>query len=196
MCWYYLLICVFVCAHLCFGFCLWFLLFWVRRTWFPFGSILPWNVIFLSSSYRLMSVSLPTIYNHITSFFQVIQEQVKCMKKYLFGKFHSNSPITSFVMSVMFGYYFLTLCMRYRIYLEYFDFCLLLWVLCVAFYLSYIWLFVRSIWFSFNCVLPWDVIFILSSFHLMSVSLHTINKHISGFFRILGSKRSVWAMPS
>ena len=100
---YYVLV---LFGDLCFVFCLWFLWFWVRRTWIHFGSIFPWNVIFLSSSYRLISVSLPTIYNHITSIFQVIQEQVKCMKKYLFGKFHSNSPITSFVMSVIFGYYF------------------------------------------------------------------------------------------
>ena len=94
ICWYYLFFCVIFCAHLCFVFCLWFLWFWVRRTRFPFGSIFPWNVIFLFSSFHLMSVSLPTIYNRITSFFQVIREQVKCMKKYFFGKFHSNSPIS------------------------------------------------------------------------------------------------------
>ena len=70
-----------------------FLWFWVRTTWFPFSSILPWNVIFLFSSFHLMSVSLPTVYDRITSFFQVIREQVKCMKKFFFCKFHSNSPI-------------------------------------------------------------------------------------------------------
>ena len=86
-------------------------------------------------------------------------------------------------MSVRFGYYLLTLCKRYRIYLEYFDFCVWLWVLCVAFYLSFIWLFVRSIRFPLNCVFPWDVIFIFSSFHLISVSCPTTNKHISGFFQ-------------
>ena len=99
-------------------------------------------------------------------------------------------------MCVMFGYYFLTLCIRYRIYLEYFDFCLLLCVLCVAFYLSFIWLFVRSILFPLNCVFPWDVILIFSSFHLISVSCPTINKHISGFFKILGSRKSVWEKSS
>ena len=94
-------------------------------------------------------------------------------------------------MFVLFGYYFLTLCMRYRIYLEYFDFFVWFWVLCVAFYLSFILLFDRSFWFPLNCVFPWDVILIFSSFHLISVSCPTINKHISGFFRILGSWRSV-----
>ena len=44
---------------------------------------------------------------------------------------------------------------------------------------------------SFNCVYPWDVIFIFLYFHLISESLPTIYKHISGFFKILGSKRSV-----
>ena len=99
-------------------------------------------------------------------------------------------------MSVMFGYYFLTLCMRYRIYLECFDFCVWLWVLCVPFYLSFIWLFVRSILFPLKCVFPWDVILIFSSFHLISMSYPTINKHISGFFRILWSRRSVWGKSS
>ena len=99
-------------------------------------------------------------------------------------------------MSVMFGYYFLTFCKRYRIYLEYFDFCVWLWVLCVTFYLSFIWLFVTSIWFPLNCVFPWDVILIFSSFHLISVSCPTINEHISGFFRIVGSRRSVWGKSS
>ena len=99
-------------------------------------------------------------------------------------------------MFVMFGCYFLTLCMRYRIYLEYFDFCVWFWVLCVAFYLSFIWLFLWSIRFSLNCVFPWDVIFIFSSFTLILVSWPTINKHISRFFRILGSRRSVWGKSS
>ena len=99
-------------------------------------------------------------------------------------------------MPVMFEYYLLTLCKRYRIYLEYFDLCVWLWVLCVAFSLSFIWLFDRSIWFPMNCVFQWDVILIFSSFHLISVSCPTINKHISGFFRILGSKKSVWRKSS
>ena len=88
---YYVLV---LFGDLCFVFCLWFLWLWVRSCWFPFCSIFPWNVSFLFSSFRLMSVSKPTIYNRITSFFQVIREQVKCMKKYFFGKFHSNSPIS------------------------------------------------------------------------------------------------------
>ena len=86
--------------------------------------------------------------------------------------------------------------MRYRIYLECFYFCVWLWVVCVAFYLSFIWLFVWSIIFPLICVFPWDVIFILSSFRLISVYCPTINKHISGFFRILGSRRSVWGKSS
>ena len=94
MCWYYLFICVIFCAHLCFVCCLWFPWLWVRSCWFPFCSIFPWNVSFLFSSFRLMSVSKATIYNRITSFFQVIREQVKCMKKYFFSKFHSNSPVS------------------------------------------------------------------------------------------------------
>ena len=94
MCWYYLFICVIFCMHLCFVCCLWFLSFLVRSCWFPFCCIFPWNASFLFSSFRLMSVSKPTIYNRITSFFQVIREQVKCMKKYFFGKFHSNSPMS------------------------------------------------------------------------------------------------------
>ena len=73
---------------------------------FLFFSVFPWNVSFLFSSFHLMSVSKPTIYNRITSFFQVIREQVKCMKKYFFGKFHSNSPISHRSLFVMFGYYF------------------------------------------------------------------------------------------
>ena len=105
------------------------------------------------------------------------------------------SHLSSLVMFVMFGYYFLTLCMRYRIYLECFDFYVWFWVLCVAFYLSFIWLFVWSIRFPLNWVFPWDVIFILSSFHLISVSCPTIKEHISGFFRIVGS-RSVWGKSS
>ena len=92
---YVLVLFVDLCYCLCaFVFCflfLWFLWFWVRTTWFAFGSILPLNVIFLFSSFHLMSVSFATIYNHITSFFQVIREQVKFMKKYFFSKFHSNS---------------------------------------------------------------------------------------------------------
>ena len=84
-------LCYFLCEFVfCFLF-FWFLWFWVRTTWFARGSILPWNVIVLFSSFHLMSVSYPTFYNHITSFLQVIREQVKCMKKYFFGKFHSNS---------------------------------------------------------------------------------------------------------
>ena len=95
MCWYYLLMCVIFCAHLWFVFCLWFLVFWVRRTRVPFCSIFPWNVIVLFSSFfNLMSVSLPTIYNCITSVFQVNRDEVKCIKKYFFGKFRSNSPIS------------------------------------------------------------------------------------------------------
>ena len=94
MCWYYLLICVIFCVHLCFVFCLWFLWFWVRRTRFPFCNIFPWNVIVLFSSFHLMSVSLLTIYNRITSVFQVNRDEVKCIKKYFFGKFRSNSPIS------------------------------------------------------------------------------------------------------
>ena len=99
-------------------------------------------------------------------------------------------------MSVMFGYYFLTLCKHYTICLEYFYISVCIWVLCVTFYLSLIWLFDRSIWFTLNCVFPLDVIFIFSSFHLISVSCPTINKHISGFFRILGSRISVWGKSS
>ena len=87
-------LCYFLCEFVfCFLF-LWFIWFWVRTTWFAFGSILPWNVIFLFSSFHLMSVSFATIYNRITSFFQVIREQVKFMKKYFSGKFHSNSPFS------------------------------------------------------------------------------------------------------
>ena len=66
----------------------------LRSCWFPFCRIFPWNMSFLFSSFQLMSVSKPTIYNRITSFFQVIREQVKCMKNDVFGKFHSNSPIS------------------------------------------------------------------------------------------------------
>ena len=99
-------------------------------------------------------------------------------------------------MFVLIGYYFLTLCIRYIIYLEYFGFCVWWWVLCVAFYLSFILMFVWSIRFPLNCVFPWVVIFVFSSFHLISVSCPTINMHISGFFRILGSRRSVWGKSS
>ena len=99
-------------------------------------------------------------------------------------------------MCVMFGHYFFTLYMRYKVYLEYYDFCVWLRVLCVDFYLSFIWLFVRRIGFPLICVLPWDVILIFSSFHLISMSCPTINKHISEFFRILGSWRSVWGKSS
>ena len=92
---YVLVLFVDLCYFLCeFVFCflfLWFLWFLVRTTWFAFGSILQWNVIFLFSSFPLMPVSLPTFHNRITLFFQVIRELVKCMKKYFFCKFHSNS---------------------------------------------------------------------------------------------------------
>ena len=64
-------LCYFLCAFVfCFLF-LWFFWFWVRTTWFAFGSILPWNVILLFSSFHLMSVSFSTIYNRITSFFRL-----------------------------------------------------------------------------------------------------------------------------
>ena len=86
-------LCYFLCAFVFSFLFLWFLWFWVRTTWFAFGSIFSWNVIFLFSPFHLMSVSLPTVYDRITSFFQVIREQVKCMKKYFFCKFHFNSPI-------------------------------------------------------------------------------------------------------
>ena len=87
ICWFVLIF----CAHLCFVFCLWFLWFWVRRTGFRIGCIFPWNVIVLFSCFHLMSISLTTIYNRVTSFFQVNRDQVKCMKKYFLCKFHSNS---------------------------------------------------------------------------------------------------------
>ena len=118
------------------------------------------------------------------------------MKKYFFGKFHSNSPILprSLCLLCLGIIFWLYVCVI--IYLEYFDFCVWLWVLCVAFYLSFIWLFVWSIRFPLNWVFPWEVILIFSSFHLISVSCPTINKRISGFFRILGSKRSVWGKSS
>ena len=96
ICWFVLFfvrICVlfFICDFFDFG--------WEDLD-FLFGSILPWNVIFLFSSFHLMSVSLPTIYNRITSFFQVIRKQVKCMK-YFFGKFHSNSLISNRSLCVL-----------------------------------------------------------------------------------------------
>ena len=71
ICWFVLFF-VRLCVLFC---CLWFLWFWVRKTWFPFGSILPWNVIVLFSSFHLMLVSLSIIYNRITSFFQVNRDQ-------------------------------------------------------------------------------------------------------------------------
>ena len=93
---YVLVLFVDLCYCLCaFVFCflfLWFLWFWVRTTWFAFGGILPWNVIFLFSSCHLMLVSFALIYNRITSFFQVIRGQVKCMKKYVFVSFTRILP--------------------------------------------------------------------------------------------------------
>ena len=95
---------------LCVGIICWFVLFFVHicvlffvYDFFDFGweeldfvlvAIFQWNVIVLFSSFHLMSISLPTIYNRITSFFQVNRDQVKCMNKYFFGKFDSNSPIS------------------------------------------------------------------------------------------------------
>ena len=72
---------------LCVGIICWFVLFFVRICvlfficdffdfgWedldFLFGSILPWNVIFLFSSFPLTSVSFPTFYNRITLLFRL-----------------------------------------------------------------------------------------------------------------------------
>ena len=84
-------LCYFLCEFVfCFLF-LWFLWFWVRTTWFGFGSILQWNVIFLFSSFPLMPVSLPTFYNRITLFFQVSRKQEKFIRKYFLSKFTSYS---------------------------------------------------------------------------------------------------------
>ena len=64
--------------------------------------------------------------------------------------------------------------------------------LCLVFYESFLWLWVRRIWFIFRCLLPCDATFLFWPFHRISVSLPTINMHIAGFFRFLGSRRSVW----
>ena len=78
-------LCYFLCAFMfCFLF-LWFLLFWVRTTWFPFGNIFPWIVIFLFSSFHLMSVSKPTIYNRKTSFFSGYSAAGEVYEEILFG---------------------------------------------------------------------------------------------------------------
>ena len=107
MCWYYLFICVIFCAHLCFVCCLWFLSVWVRSCWFPFCSIFPWNVSFLFSSFYLMSVSKPTIYNRITSFFSGYSSAGEVYEEILFWQVSFEfCHLSSLVMFVMFGYYF------------------------------------------------------------------------------------------
>ena len=67
--------------------------------------------------------------------------------------------------------------------------------ICVWFFLNfYLWFHLFSIvgiWFPFHCIFQWDVIFLFSSFHRISVSLPSIYKRITGFFRFLGSKSSV-----
>ena len=82
-CWFVYFLCAFV---FCFLF-LWFLWFWVRTTWFAFVIILPWNAIFLFSSFHLMSVSFATIYNCITSFFQLFGSRWSVWKSTLLVSF-------------------------------------------------------------------------------------------------------------
>ena len=96
----------------------------------------------------------------------------------------------------MFGYYLLTWSMRNRMDFEFFDFFVYLCALCLVFYFSILLLFVRSVWFPFNCILGWGVVFIFSSFHLIWVSLPTGYMHMSGYFRFLGSERSTWGNSS
>ena len=48
-----------------------------------------------------------------------------------------------------------------------------------------------GIWFPFHCIFQWDVNFLFSFFHWISVSLPSIYERIAGFFRFLGSKSSL-----
>ena len=84
----------------------------------------------------------------------------------------------------MFGYDLLTWSMHYWIHLEYVDYVLV----CAL----YTWVFIPH--FSY-C--GWEECnFLFWSFHVMWASLASISKHITGFFRFFGSKRSLWGSAS
>ena len=59
------------------------------------------------------------------------------------------------------------------------------------FYFGFHLLSIVGIWFPFHCIFQWDVNFLFSFFHWISVSLPSIYDRITGFFRFLGSKSSL-----
>ena len=103
-----------------------------------------------------------------------------------------------FNTSVMFEYYFLTSSMWYLIDFDcvYFHvffctMCLIYFILFLNFYFWFHLLSIVGIWFPFHCIFQWDVNFLFSFFHWISVSLPSIYDRITGFFRFLGSKSSL-----
>ena len=87
--------------------------------------------------------------------------------------------------------------MRYPIDFDCVDFHVFLCTTCLVFFFVfnfYFWFHLFSIigiWFPLHCIFQWDVIFLFSNFHRISVSLPSIYKRITGFFRFLRSQSSL-----
>ena len=129
--------------------------------------------------------------------FQVSREREKRMRKFFMDMFTSYSlffPIwhCSIYLLCLSIIFWLHLCRIELILIVLIS--LFSCAICVWFFLNfYLWFHLFSIvgiWFPFHCIFRWDVIFLFSSFHQISVSLPNIYKRLTGFFRFLGGKSS------
>ena len=110
--------------------------------------------------------------------FQVSGEREKRMRKFFIDKFTSYSlfsPISHCSLSLLFFYVVCWLGVPVIKFIFHVFICVCLCGLCFVWYLSFLWLCVRRIWFLFRCMLPCDATFLFWPLYRISVSLPTIN---------------------